>query len=88
VLCENKAKPVMQCKGKCYLKKKIKQAEEKEQKSSSSILKDSLDVFVTECFKFKCYIFQTDRYLIPAILSDLPGTLNKIFQPPKFYSVS
>ena len=30
VLCENRAKPVLQCKGKCYLTKKLKQADEKE----------------------------------------------------------
>ena len=30
VLCENRSKPVLQCKGKCYLTKKLKQADEKE----------------------------------------------------------
>ena len=34
-LCENRQKPVLQCKGKCYLKKQLKQAEEKEKKNES-----------------------------------------------------
>jgi hypothetical protein len=28
-LCENRTKPLMHCNGKCYLMKKLKQAEEK-----------------------------------------------------------
>lgn len=32
VLCENKDKPELNCNGKCFLSKKIKQVEEKERK--------------------------------------------------------
>lgn len=34
-LCENKNRPWMHCNGKCYLMKKLKQAEEKEKKTGS-----------------------------------------------------
>jgi hypothetical protein len=35
-LCVNRSKPMMHCNGKCYLAKKIKQAEEKEKKEEQS----------------------------------------------------
>ena len=38
-LCENRNKPEMHCKGKCYLAKKIKQAEEKEKKQEQEVQK-------------------------------------------------
>ena len=40
-LCENRDKPQMQCKGKCYLAKKLKQAEE-EKKQEQEIQKQVL----------------------------------------------
>lgn len=46
-LCENRDKPELQCAGKCYLMKKLKQAEEKEKKQEQETLKKSLqDHFV------------------------------------------
>ena len=35
-LCVNRSKPMMHCNGKCYLAKKLKQAEEKEKKEEQS----------------------------------------------------
>ena len=35
-LCENRDKPMMHCNGKCYLMKKLKQAEEKEKAEQPS----------------------------------------------------
>eukprot|EP01133_Synstelium_polycarpum_P002794 gene2794-3216_t len=35
-LCENKSRPWMHCNGRCYLMKKLKQAEEKEKKQERS----------------------------------------------------
>jgi len=37
VLCENKDKPELQCKGKCYLKKQLKKAGEQQQKEKTSL---------------------------------------------------
>jgi hypothetical protein len=39
VLCENRDKPVLKCNGKCYLTKKLKQAEEKEKKPGARFSK-------------------------------------------------
>lgn len=46
-LCENRDKPQMHCNGKCYLMKKLKEAEEKEKKQEqASQKKGGQDVFI------------------------------------------
>ncbi len=37
VFCENKEKPQLQCKGKCYLNKQLKEKEEKESKEKTTL---------------------------------------------------
>ena len=81
--CVNKNKPELRCKGKCYLNKKIKQAEEKEQKQSSSSFKDSIEAFISEQVPFRCFTFQTDEYLTSSIVAYFFSPAKKIFQPPK-----
>lgn len=39
VLCENKDKPQLNCQGKCYLMKKLKEAEDKEKKQENNAQK-------------------------------------------------
>src|SRR5690606_923264 len=47
--CVNKDKPMLHCDGKCYLAKKLKEAEEKEKKSEKESLKVSYQpAFITE----------------------------------------
>jgi hypothetical protein len=46
-LCENRDKPWLNCKGRCYLMKKVKQAEEKERSSERQIEKS---LFQDACF--------------------------------------
>ncbi|RZM29182.1 MAG: hypothetical protein EOO88_05945 [Pedobacter sp.] len=46
-LCENRDKPQLNCNGKCYLMKKLKDAEEKEKKQEQEARsKSSVDAFV------------------------------------------
>ncbi|WP_299760746.1 hypothetical protein [uncultured Pontibacter sp.] len=47
VLCENKAKPELQCEGKCYLKKQLKKAEAPEGNASGLTLKLDSSPFTT-----------------------------------------
>lgn len=85
VLCENKAKPMMHCNGKCFLAKKIKQAEEEQQKQQQqqSLAKHIFaDVFLASQQKFKCFTCQTDEFLpanTPSYLFRMP---RGIFHPP------
>lgn len=43
-LCENKDKPWMHCNGHCYLMKKLKQAQDNEQKQADNNLRNSFQV--------------------------------------------
>ena len=81
--CENKAKPIMQCQGKCYLTKKIKQAEQSEQKQEKSSKHFFVEAFFTSADRFKYFTSQIDEFLSPntlpySLISDI-----SIFHPPK-----
>lgn len=52
-LCENRDKPWLNCHGRCYLMKKVKQAEEKERSTEREIQKSLFqDAVVTTDFAF------------------------------------
>lgn len=44
-LCQNKDKPQMQCKGKCYLKKQLQQSEQNTRHNTALLKEVNLDVF-------------------------------------------
>lgn len=89
MFCENKDKPQMCCKGKCYLNKQLKKADEGESDSKtipSCILK----------LKFiEAFIIQNDICLLmnspckqvfacSRLSNPLPGYHNLPFRPPRF----
>ena len=43
-LCENRAKPILKCNGKCQLMKKLKQADKDEEKQTPQTIKEKLEV--------------------------------------------
>lgn len=43
-LCENRDKPWMHCNGRCYLMKKVKQAEDNEKRQANKDLRSSMQV--------------------------------------------
>ena len=43
-LCENRAKPILKCNGKCQLMKKLKQADKDEEKQTPQTNKEKLEV--------------------------------------------
>lgn len=81
--CVNKDKPELHCNGKCYLMKKLKQAEEKEQKQE----KQEQKMLVQEAlfplrFVFKRYLVSERHFYIPAG-TDLPKSDPvSVFHPP------
>ncbi|OCX53195.1 hypothetical protein BEL04_02470 [Mucilaginibacter sp. PPCGB 2223] len=83
-LCENRNKPWMHCNGRCYLLKKIKQAEEKEKseerQTGKSLFQEGI---VTHHFSFN----YTPRLLavltVPTNHTELPDYSASVFQPPK-----
>lgn len=82
-LCENKDKPQLNCKGKCYLMKKVKQAEEKEKQEEQSNQKAKYqEAFLNTAIKIT--VPETEREI--AFASLFPqATIKKsysIFHPP------
>jgi hypothetical protein len=83
-LCENRNRPWMHCNGKCYLMKKIKQAEEKqnnaERESQKNLVQESYCEAIPEV-KFYTQLLQV--IAIPNHRIKLPQGHNAIFQPPQ-----
>lgn len=82
-LCENKDKPELKCKGKCFLKKKMAQADEAEKKTNEIFKQIEFPAFIpnsTLTFNIECI----DIKSLPFILKDLysHNIHNKIFHPP------
>ncbi|MEQ7801458.1 hypothetical protein ABDJ41_16815 [Pedobacter sp. ASV1-7] len=82
--CENKAKPELHCEGKCYLMKKLKQAEEKEQKQE----RQSQNIHFQEALVvipmvFKQFPLKEMKLHIPASMGIPQNIENSVFQPPK-----
>lgn len=83
-LCENRNKPQLHCNGRCYLAKKIKQAEEKEKRQEeqdqkpvlpAALLSDTLNV-LADFFKIlRLFPGGTERLVFPRA-----GV--EIFHPP------
>ncbi|HTE00384.1 MAG TPA: hypothetical protein VK668_13920 [Mucilaginibacter sp.] len=83
-LCENRNRPWMHCNGKCYLMKKIKQAEDKqnnaERESQKNLVQESYCEAIPEV-KFYTQLLQV--IAIPNNRIELPQGHNAIFQPPQ-----
>lgn len=83
-LCENRDKAWMNCEGKCYLSKKLKQVEEKESKQEREVQKQLMqDSFMPESFIvfFGCEITTTINTPYPHQAPSGYSTI--LFQPPK-----
>jgi hypothetical protein len=93
VLCENKAKPTLQCNGKCHLMKELAKASANDDKPFSSDKKQSSntlnDLFVENLFSFS---FQTAQETTKNVCNDSYNNLyahlnlDSIFHPPIFNS--
>lgn len=82
--CENKSRPWMHCNGKCYLLKKLKQAEEKEKKQERDNLRNAYQLAMpVAVLRFSLAPAFTQRNY-PSIPVENPvGRSLSIFQPPK-----
>lgn len=83
-LCVNKDKPQLHCNGKCYLMKKLKQAEEKEQKQERQFQKLQLqEALWVRPFVFKNYPVAEFILHVP-LCTGMPSTSAvSIFHPPQ-----
>ena len=84
-LCENKAKPMMHCNGKCHLKKQL-QKEDKKENSASNSLKEKLEVqFFSESKSDQHIITTTEKHKLNSnyLFSNYSKHLLAVFHPPQ-----
>ncbi len=92
VLCENKAKPKMQCNGKCHLMKELAKASENEKPISSDKKSSTQEfeiLFLEEIRSFRiASIFYHKQLQFNTNYSNLYFRLNStsVFRPPIFIS--
>jgi hypothetical protein len=62
--CENKAKPMLNCNGQCYLSKQLKKLEEKEQNhnSKSNPFQKIEKIEMSPFFSEICFIFNLENF--------------------------
>ncbi len=87
VLCINRDKPETMCSGTCYLNKKLKDAEEKEEKQLPQVLKEKaqLAFFVPMSSTMNQAVTASERKHSFYPKNQITGTdyLHKPFRPPK-----
>lgn len=83
-LCENRDKPEKHCNGKCYLSKKIKQAEEKEKKQEQEIQKKGIqEHFIPQTLNLTAvFSFELDAVKPAEMVLPLSQRSNEILHPP------
>ena len=83
-LCENRNRPWLHCNGKCYLLKKLKQAEEKQNASERESQKNLVQESFCEAIpQVKFYTRLLRVIPIPNNRIELPQGYNVIFRPPQ-----
>src|ERR1700743_54389 len=84
-LCENRDKPWLHCNGKCYLMKKIKQAEEKERSEERQAGKSLFQEAVVDAKTTRFNFHPNLLAVIPVTNAKfyLPQRSTAIFHPPK-----
>ena len=81
--CENKAKPKMQCNGKCHIKKTLNQFNGTKEKSSSPVLEFSQYIITTSQLIPVISVYGITHHY-PHVVSQNAGVgyLSTIFHPP------
>ena len=83
--CENKVKPIMKCKGKCQMMKKIKETEQKDQQNPERKLENRNEVVSSKSWfpyvRIRIDLFETHYYSFYH-RSLLRGTYSETFHPP------
>lgn len=93
VLCENKAKPVLKCNGKCHLMKQLaKESESEKPLSSNKKALQEIEILFFQNIDFQCCNVlgivisskNTPNYINHYTFQDI----NFIFHPPSFFNYS
>lgn len=82
-LCENKDKPELNCKGKCYLKKKMAESDKAEKQAAEIFKQIEFLVFITHSNLTHNIEYTLVKNSIPELQNLYSHTPNiKIFHPP------
>jgi len=84
-LCENRNKPELHCNGKCYLMKKLKQAEEKEKKQAQEAQKKNFQdhYLIRPIVSLTLPAYFIRKAPVAEISFKLPKNTVEILQPPQ-----
>lgn len=83
-LCVNRDKPQLHCNGKCYLMRKLKQAEQKEKAHENENQRPVLQPgVIVEKFALTPPVFTISTYEASELQINLPERPTTIFQPPR-----
>lgn len=86
--CENKDKPVLECNGKCYLKKKIEAPSDSKESNSRNLRVPTIEYipYATDNFKFEnIEHIESEKELISSKDNQIQsGYPNDCFKPPIF----
>ncbi|WP_316836287.1 hypothetical protein [Pedobacter nutrimenti] len=83
-LCENRDKPQLHCNGKCYLMKKLKQAEEKEKSQNRESQKNHFqEALITQKTNFNFQVQLLKVLYTEELPFVLPRHSTAIFHPPQ-----
>ncbi|MCO5935808.1 hypothetical protein NAF17_09655 [Mucilaginibacter sp. RB4R14] len=83
-LCENRNKPQLHCNGMCYLMKKVKQAEEKQNTEDRQAQKNLFqEATYNQPAQVKFYPVLLSVTKVPNYRFQLPQQSANIFQPPQ-----
>lgn len=84
-LCENRDEPVMECNGKCHLKKELDKDDDRKQQDQKQQVEVLLFVSQNEIksFEYQLFDFPVEKSYYTCYNKQIPeGVSNKIFQPP------
>lgn len=86
-LCENRNKPELHCNGKCYLMKKLEQAEEKEKKQAQEAQKKNFQdhYLIRPNVSLTLPAYFIRKSPVVEISFKLPKNTFELLQPPQTY---
>lgn len=87
VLCINRDKPMLNCDGKCYLAKKLKAAQEQQDKENESINIKSAPSFFSQIISQITFdgfsVLPELKFIVVNCIHPLKSILFEIFVPPR-----
>ena len=81
-LCQNRFQPEMQCNGKCYLKKQLKEQEENRGDKDSKLVNETINWLSLEINAYEHYVSEGIALTSVNVLNLHKGFLTAIDRPP------